>query len=522
MFPCRAVASDDEICDFPQMRPSWFISLTFTLLACGPSKTAEELCAAFGLVPDPAIAACRCPDGTTERADGSGCDLPDGGFVPFPDAGAPDAGGDASLVPDAGSDSGTDAWMPDADDCERCGGPSCVDVRADASHCGACGRSCAEGWQCQSSECVDVPVALTAGAFTTCARMGSGDVYCWGSNTAGVAGVDSMDTNVLEPRKVIGIDRAVDVDTSGYHSCAVESTGLVYCWGDNTRGEASSWESTEIRAPSRIPGLVDVIEVAVGADHSCAIRASGVVACWGSNTFGQLGVGDLDPREGVQNVDIGGVVAIEAGGLTTCSVLSGGELQCWGALRPDGMTGHASAPIAAVGLPTIRTLAGGDTNFCAGGSAGGVYCWGVRGAILPTMGEPIYSLTNVPTLVSETSSSTAESLSVDGQLYRFSVPAAFYQHSCFATASGTLSCWGTNNRGQLGRGSLDSQPFPVSLEFEPVREVVVGHGHTCALLDGGRIACWGSGPALGLGVADPPDQRMPVVLDFFPVREDSP
>lgn len=501
------------------MRSSWFLSLTFTLLACGPSKTAEELCAAFGLVPDPTIAACRCPDGTTRRADGSGCDLPDGGFLPFPDAGAPDAGGDASLVPDAGSDSGTDASTPDAGDCERCGGPSCVDVRADASHCGACGRTCAEGWQCQSSECVDVPVALTAGAFTTCARMGSGDVYCWGSNTAGVAGVASMDTNVFEPTKVIGIDRAVDVDTSGYHSCAVESTGLVYCWGDNTSGEASSIASTEIRAPSRIPGLVDARAVAVGQDHSCAIRESGSVACWGSNTSGQLGVGDLEPRDGVQQIELE-ATAIAAGGRTTCAVTSGGELRCWGGLRPDGMTGPAPVPTSATGLPAVRSVAGGDFNFCAGGASGGVWCWGVRGAVIYEPDEPVLSVTNVPTLISATSSSIVESLAADGQYYRFSTTLS--QHSCFTTASGTLSCWGTNNTGQLGRGSLDSQPFPVSLEFEPVREVVVGHGHTCALLDRGRVACWGLGSSLGLGMAEPTDQRMPVVLDFFPVREDSP
>ncbi len=470
-------------------------------------------------MPDPARDACRCPDGTTRREDATGCDLADGGFLPFPDAGAPDAGSDAAPAFDAGSDAG-DASNDDAGDCERCDGPTCVDVSSDPSNCGACGRRCAEGWECDAGECVDVPVALTAGAFTTCARMGSGDVYCWGSNLAGVAGVDSTEEVIPEPRKVVGIDRAVDVDTSGYHSCAVESTGLVYCWGDNQNGEASSIESTEIRSPSRIPRVTDAIAVAVGTNHSCAIRALGTVSCWGSNASGQLGVGDLDPREGAQDARVTNVVAIEAGGLTTCALTPGNELRCWGALRPDGMSGATSVPVSAPGLPPVRALAGGETNFCVGGTAGGVYCWGIRGTVIPTMEAPIYSTTNVPTLIADTDSSVADSLAIDGQLYRFADPVTFYQHSCFTFDDGTVSCWGTNNTGQLGRGSLDSQPFPVSLEFEPVREVVVGHGHTCARLDRGRVACWGLGESLGLGDATP-NQRSPVVLDFFPVREGS-
>jgi hypothetical protein len=517
LSPSLRVAGKRDICDSFPMGSSRFVGvLALILLACGPSTTPEELCARFGLVPDPARDACRCPDGTTRREDGTGCDLADGGFLPFPDAGVFDAGSDAAIPLDAGSDAG-DASSDDAGDCERCDGTTCVDVSSNPSNCGACGQRCAEGWECQASECVDVPVALTAGAFTTCARMGSGDVYCWGSNVAGVAGVDSTEANLFEPRKVVGIDRAADVDTSGHHTCAAESTGLVYCWGENSSGEASSVEATEIRAPRRILGVTDAIRVAVGTDHSCALRETGAIVCWGSNSSGQLGVGDVAPHEGVQDVEVEDGVEIDAGGATTCASTSSGELRCWGGLRPDGMTGVASTPVAAIGLPAVGPLAGGEINFCAGGAAGGTYCWGVRGAVITTSEAP-FSVTNVPTLIPESTSSVARSLAVDGQLYRFADPITFHQHSCFTTGDGTLSCWGTNTAGQLGRGSLDSQPFPVSLEFEPVDEVVVGHGHTCTRVERGRVACWGRGEALGLGEADTTDQRTPVVLSFFPVR----
>jgi alpha-tubulin suppressor-like RCC1 family protein len=492
--------------------------LALIVCACGPSTTAEELCARFGLVPDRARDACRCPDGTTRREDGTGCDLADGGFLPFPDAGAPDAGSDAAPAFDAGSDAG-DASNDDAGDCERCDGPTCVDVSSDPSNCGACGRRCAEGWECDAGECVDVPVALTAGAFTTCARMGSGDVYCWGSNVAGVAGVDSTEEMIPEPTKVVGIDRAVDVDTSGYHSCAVESTGLVYCWGDNQNGEVSASAPAEVRAPRRVLGLENVRQAETGLDHTCIAYRSGSVACWGANGFGQLGAGDLDPHDDIRDVDIEGAQTIEAGGSTTCAVVSGGALQCWGALRPDGMSGVTSLPVTATGLSSIETVAGSVFSFCASGSTGGVYCWGILGALIPTMGRPLLSSTTEPTLIGDTRSTRASSLATGGQLYRSVEGMTLYHHACFSDVGGVVSCWGTNNVGQLGRGSLDSQPFPVSLEFEPVGEVAVGDAHTCARLERGRVACWGRGTALGVGDDGAPDQRAPVVLDFFPIRE---
>jgi alpha-tubulin suppressor-like RCC1 family protein len=65
-------------------------------------------------------------------------------------------------------------------------------------------------------------------------------------------------------------------------------------------------------------------------------------------------------------------------------------------------------------------------------------------------------------------------------------------HTCELTANGLASCWGGNERGQLGDGTTDRRavPAPVSggLHFAGI---AAGLGHTCAVTKGGAAYCWG-------------------------------
>lgn len=82
-----------------------------------------------------------------------------------------------------------------------------------------------------------------------------------------------------------------------------------------------------------------------------------------------------------------------------------------------------------------------------------------------------------------------------------------YTHSCAITAVGGVKCWGENNYGQLGDGTLVSRYRPVSvtgLSSGFVR-VEVGYYHTCAANSAGQLYCWGSNDygQVGNGTAAP-------------------
>lgn len=68
--------------------------------------------------------------------------------------------------------------------------------------------------------------------------------------------------------------------------------------------------------------------------------------------------------------------------------------------------------------------------------------------------------------------------------------------SCALTATGIVSCWGSNLFGTLGSASAPNPsmtPFPVGL-VNRASMIDCGEFFACALLDNGEIWCWGSRP----------------------------
>jgi alpha-tubulin suppressor-like RCC1 family protein len=57
----------------------------------------------------------------------------------------------------------------------------------------------------------------------------------------------------------------------------------------------------------------------------------------------------------------------------------------------------------------------------------------------------------------------------------------------------TVRCWGANDRGQLGDGTVVSrfEPMPVA-ELSDVIWIDAGAAHACAARRDGTVWCWGS------------------------------
>ena len=85
--------------------------------------------------------------------------------------------------------------------------------------------------------------------------------------------------------------------------------------------------------------------------------------------------------------------------------------------------------------------------------------------------------------------------------------------TCAVLADGTAHCWGDNNWGMLGDGTMEyrSAPVPVigGLSF-----VTLGAGseHTCGLTTAGEVYCWGRNRAGQLGDGPGTDQSSPVPI----------
>ncbi len=90
-------------------------------------------------------------------------------------------------------------------------------------------------------------------------------------------------------------------------------------------------------------------------------------------------------------------------------------------------------------------------------------------------------------------------------------------HSCARTATNDVLCWGENEVGQLGDGTIAARPKPgpvLGLGGD-VAQIALGGHHSCALLADGGAQCWGWNRygQLGNGRQNPPAVPEPVPLD---------
>ena len=76
------------------------------------------------------------------------------------------------------------------------------------------------------------------------------------------------------------------------------------------------------------------------------------------------------------------------------------------------------------------------------------------------------------------------------------------QHACAVNSARAVYCWGQNDEGQLGDGTLTDRPTPVRAVGVLADQTSAGYLHTCAR-DGATIKCWGANTSQELGVTGP-------------------
>ena len=149
---------------------------------------------------------------------------------------------------------------------------------------------------------------LAASEVHSCAVLDDDTLKCWGGNFDWQLGLGDTLSRGDAPNEMgnslptvyLGVGLAATA-AGRYHTCAVISSGLLKCWGDNAAGQLGLGDTIDRGTPFNPmatlppvnvgPGL-SVKAVAAGAKHTCAIVDDGRLKCWGKNDRGQLGLGD--------------------------------------------------------------------------------------------------------------------------------------------------------------------------------------------------------------------------------------
>lgn len=282
----------------------------------------------------------------------------------------------------------------------------------------------------------------------TCARQGDSSLWCWGSNAEGQLGSGSFGGQQDVPVQSGVLTGWGSVTTIGTGStCGIRADESLWCWGDGQDGALASGNTTDQSSPQEVTSPSVQWQYVAGGmgSHACAIDSTESLWCWGLNDYGQVGIG-------VAGADELEPVAV-TGGHTWQKVVAGSRFSC--------------------GLHTDET----------------VWCWGRNEE--GQLGQGDFG--DGTERASPTQVGTAQWLDISSGT----------DHICAIQLDGTLWCWGDNNEGQMGQGSTSANvPTPVQVGTDTWWESVhLGHNSSCAKRIDGALYCWGDNEfgQLGLG-----------------------
>ena len=349
-------------------------------------------------------------------------------------------------------------------------------------------------------------VAATVGDQFACGIAPLGRGYCWGVDSVGQVGaaadsaciVNAINC-VLAPKRLAAPSPALaEVDAGSESACGIDLVGSLYCWGSSRFGQVGNGRIGVLFSSPQLATVRNerFSTVSVGGSHACALNLTGLAFCWGADDFGQLGDNRQEtsstpiPVVGVSGLETDALrySAISAGSSHTCAIEQGtGRAYCWGngaaGQLGNGATDTLDTPRAVSSSLAFSRIAAGTDHTCAVTTAGALYCWGNNSAgQLSGSGSQL-----VPALV--------------GTGYRDVTVGE--QFTCALTTSGEIRCFGSNSHGQLGRG--EGNPSGTASNVAAIvggqswRSVSAGRRSVCAIDTAGDAYCWGSNSYGALG-----------------------
>jgi Regulator of chromosome condensation (RCC1) repeat len=351
-------------------------------------------------------------------------------------------------------------------------------------------------------------VQLSVGSGHVCAVTKSHSVVCWGDNATGEVGIGqggrSVSTTVKRPHIVGDLPAIASVAAGKLHTCALDVRGEVYCWGSasadlvvTSGGVSGSVElkGRELGRPVRMPvgdGTARTLALSQTTYMACAGYPT-EVRCW--DTFRTIPIGAHEiPPPAVRTTAIAGVTAmalshgkvcVVAGGLYcwrgalaaapvtwapgdafqpaqiamgeqyACAVSRAGDVRCWSSLIDDFWTRPPNLVVTWNGKLPTRALAVGDSPICTADSRGRVDCFlsEETGLTDDAIARSWASTGLGPHPIEGLGHVTALGLGLGRDVLG-------YGFGCALLSTSNVACWGDNESGQLGTGTVTSSKTP--------------------------------------------------------------
>ncbi|MCA8836463.1 MAG: hypothetical protein K8963_01230, partial [Proteobacteria bacterium] len=284
---------------------------------------------------------------------------------------------------------------------------------------------------------------VSGGSSHTCAINTAGALYCWGNGNTGRLGLNDTDSRDT-PTKVGDATNWTQVSAGSSHTCAVNTAGELYCWGGGFAGRLGLNDANDRRIPTKVTTPVtNWTQVNAGDGHTCAINTTGELYCWGRGFAGRLGLNDANNR--MTPTKVGNATnwtQVNATVEHTCAINTAGELYCWG-LGRDGRLGlndtdNRTIPTKVGNATNWTQVSAGTDHTCTINTTGELYCWGLGRDGNLGLGDTDNH--TIPTKVGNATNWTQVTVASS--------------HTCAINTTGQLYCWGDSSSGYLGLGTI--------------------------------------------------------------------
>lgn len=286
-------------------------------------------------------------------------------------------------------------------------------------------------------------ISIATGEQHTCGLQRDGSVWCFGANQAGQLGVGDLSPRLV-PTRVSLPAPAKRLSSHFNHVCVVLLDDTGWCWGANWEGQLGLNDArpgADQPSPQPVSGSTrwTVLEAADG--HTCGIDTTGRLWCWGRNVRSMLGLGAGAEGQVRPPTRIGTATdwaQLSASQEGTCGITSADGVRCWG-VKFEDVTMTATRDVPTEVYPGRWRAFRIDTfHACGVQLDGSLWCLG-RG-IEGQLGLGDTNERRVLTRVG------LDAEWVDVQVGRF--------HTCARKDNGTLWCAGAAEDGQLGLGDF--------------------------------------------------------------------
>lgn len=325
----------------------------------------------------------------------------------------------------------------------------------------------------------------TGGACTTSAACGGATSSC--ANTGTSANGVGMCVAPCGTGSLCSVG-SVCVPTIG---CVTPETACTDSFDNDADGETDCDDTDCQGVDECLTGIVG-FGSSGSLHHTCAVDQDGSVYCWGRNNLLQLGSattqtcggGTVFCSQSPRAVAVTNSPTQVSSGVYHACALGAASVECWGANGYGQLGNGTSSPDARVAPIVVTGLPGVPSMIDSGGYSN---CGVVAGQVY------CWGRNNFGQLGDGTMNTALAAVGPVPSVSGVTQVALTMEATCALGAGGTVKCWGRDHVGQLGNGGGfgDSTTAVSVTGIANATQIVGGWAHFCALTYDAKVRCWG-------------------------------